>query len=298
MGLGELDEAERVAAERALRGADGRALAATMFAVALGRPIEDERSRRRATELGWLDAEGQPTRLGNLVKDPLRELVFWEERGRRLPSEELSPVLARPRFAGKDVLEVGSGGGCNLLSLSGIPHRLVGVEPMPLYRQMTPMLAAMAELPAPEVVEGWGRDLPFEAASFDTVLCYSAHQYMRVDDALAEMARVLRPAGQLIVVGNTLFPFAGESALRFARGRSLGTLKYDLTAIANTLAYQLRGRRAVRATDAQTTTATPIYPTRGHLHRAARRAGLVAAIHHQRTLPTGETLFVASKQRA
>lgn len=296
MSLGELTEAEHAAADRALRSSAGPELARAMFAVALGRPVEDELSLRRAIALRWLDENGQPTALGNQVKDPLREFVFWEERGRRLPSEELSPVLARPRFAGKDVLEVGSGGGCNLLSLSGIPHRLVGVEPMPLYRQMSPMLAAMAGLPEPEVVEGWGRELPFDEASFDTVLCYSAHQYMRVDRALTEMARVLRPSGRLIVVGNTFFPFAGESVVRFARDRSLGTLKYDLTAIANTLAYQLRGRRALLPTDAKNTTSTPIYPTRGHLYRAARHAGLVPAIHDQRTLPTGETLFVATRR--
>ena len=296
MELPELSEAEHSSADRALRSSAGPALADAMFAVALGRPIEDELGLRRAIALRWLDESGQPTALGNLVKDPLREFVFWKGRERRLPSEELSPVLARARFSGKDVLEVGSGGGCNLLSLSGLPHRLVGVEPMPVYRQMSPMLAAMAGLPEPEVVAGWGRDLPFEAASFDTVLCYSAHQYMRVDDALTEMARVLRPSGRLIVVGNTFFPFASESVARFAKGRSLGTLKYDLTAVANTLAYQLRGRRAVGVTDAKSTTSTPIYPTRGHLHRAARHAGLVPSIHDQQTLPTGETLFVATRR--
>lgn len=294
MSLPELSEAQRAAAEKALQSRDGPALGQLMFAVGLGESGSGP-GLELAQELGWVDADGAPTALGNLVKDPLREYGFWEERERRLPSEELSPVLARPRFAGRDVLEVGSGGGCNLLSLSGLPSRLVGVEPMPVYRQMTPMLAAMAGLPSPEVVAGWGRDLPFDAGSFDVVLCYSAHQYMRVDDALTEMARVLRPSGRLIVVGNTFFPFAGESVLRFARGRSLGTLKYDLTAIANTLAYQLRGRRAVTA-DQQTTTSTPIYPTRGHLHRAARAAGLVPSVHDQRTLPTGETLFVATRR--
>ena len=294
-GLPELSESEHAAAGRALRSSAGPALAEAMFSAALGRPVEDDLSLRRAIALRWLDADSQPTDLGSLVCDPLREFVFWERRERQLPSEELSPVLARPRFSGKDVLEVGSGGGCNLLSLSGLPNRLVGVEPMPLYRQFSPLLASMAGLPAPEVVAGWGRDLPFESASFDTVLCYSAHQYMRVDVAIAEMARVLRPSGRLILVGNTLLPFAGESVVRFALGRSLGTLKYDLTAIANTLAYQLRGRRAVRGAEDRTTS-TPIYPTRGHLFRAARRAGLVPAIHDLRALPSGETLFVATRR--
>ncbi len=295
MILPELSEEQRAAAERALRGDAAPSLVETMFAVGLGRPAAG-RGVEAARALGWLDGGGALTALGNLVKDPLREYAFWEERERRLPSEELSPVLAKARFADREVLEVGSGGGCNLLSLSGVPSRLVGVEPMPVYRQMTPMLAAMADLPAPEVVDGWGRDLPFAGASFDVVFCYSAHQYMRVDDALSEMARVLRPSGRLIVVGNTFFPFAGESVLRFARGRQLGTLKYDLTAIANTLAYQLRGRRAVATTDRRTTTSTPIYPTLGHLHRSARRAGLVPSVHDQQTLPTGETLFVATRR--
>ena len=285
------------AAERSLLGPGGQRLARFMFSLALQRAPRDPEARVLATELGWVDARGL-TRLGRVVKDPLREYVFWKERGRRLPCQSSSRCLQPEAFGGCDVLEVGSGGGCNLLTLSAAapaPRRLLGVEPMPLYRQLAPLLARMAGLPPAKVVAGWGRELPFTGGAFDVVLCYSSHQYMRVDEALAEMARVLRPSGRLLVIGNTLWPFAGESVVRFARNRRLGTLKYDLFALANTVAYQLGARRTLGAA-ADTTTATPIYPTRGHLYRAARRAGLAPSLHDERTLPTGETLFVAVRR--
>ena len=281
-----LSDSELVAAREALTGPGGDELLSAMFALALGQPAESS----MASKLGWVN--GGLTELGRLVADPLREFGFWLERDRRLPSEELVPGLRRERYLGKRVLEVGSGGGCNLLSLSGIPARLVGVEPMPVYRQMMPILAELAGLPAPEAVDGTGRSLPFADASFDIALCYSSHQYMEVDDAVREMRRVLAPGGELIIVGNTLLPFGAESVGRFVRGRSLGTLKYDLTAVVNTLSYQARGRRLIRGAKGSTT-AVPIYPSRGHLKRALERVGMTVVAHKTQALPSGETVLFA-----
>ncbi|MAQ15811.1 MAG: hypothetical protein CMN30_13575 [Sandaracinus sp.] len=285
------------AAEEHLLGPGGDALARFMFARAVHEPSRDRESEAVARALGWLDGDGFSD-LGNLVKDPLRELVFWERRDRKLHSQDTSPALRPPSFAGRAVLEVGCGGGCNLLTLATAeppPARVVGVEPMPVYRQMAPILARMVGLAAPETVAGWGSALPFAAGAFDIALCYSAHQYMDVDRAIAEMGRVLRPGGRLLVIGNTLIPFAAESVERFVHARRLGTLKYDVVALANTLAYQLTGRRALRDRGG-TTTATPIYPSRPHVHRAMRAADLVPIPHEERLLPTRETLFIATKK--
>lgn len=287
---------ERERAERALLGPVGEALADVMFELALGRAPRSDEGVAAAGRLGWIDRGQRLTELGRLVKDPLREYGFWRRRDRRLPSEGQVKVLAGRRFAHKRVLEVGSGGGCNLLSLrmQDVPPReVVGVEPMPLYVQLGEVLAGMAGLGPNDVRHGEGQALPLPDQSFDVVLCYSAHQYMAVRQAVREMARVLAPGGQLIIVGNTLVPFAVESAARFARGRDLGTLKYDVVALGNTLAYELGGRRLRR--DTATTTGAPIYPRFRKMRRWLADAGLTLSEHDTQGVPSGETVFVATR---
>ncbi|MEM9068360.1 MAG: methyltransferase domain-containing protein [Myxococcota bacterium] len=287
-----LTEEEASAAFDALMGAQGGALREAMFALSLGRSAE-EAGLSTARALGWVD-HGL-TALGQLIADPLREFGFWLARERQLPSESLVPDLQRQRYAGKRVVEVGSGGGCNLLSLSGLPASLVGVEPMPVYLQMMPVLAKIAGLPCPEAVEASARAMPLPDRSADLVLCYSSHQYMDVRAALREMHRVLAPGGELVIVGNSLVPFGSETVTRFARGRSLGTLKYDLTAIANTMSYQFAGRRLFQGRGG-TSTAVPIYPTRAFMRDALDDTGFTLAAHRVRALPSGETALFAIKR--
>jgi len=290
-----LSPEELAAAEKALIGELGDALRLVLFDLAMRRdPRASDEVWRALEELGWVRSRSL-TSLGRLVADPLREYSFWLARERRLPSERQVPMLRRGRFRGKRVAELGSGGGCNLLSLSGIPASLVGVEPMPLYVQMTPLLARMAKLPTPRVIEGAAEAIPLRDASQDVLLCYSSHQYMDVDRALEEMARVLAPGGELVMVGNSLFPFALESAIRFLRTRSVGNLKYDAVAILNTLGYEAIGRRIVGGGESSTT-ARPIYPSRWHMVRALDGAGFAWNAHGSRVVDTGESVLVAVRR--
>lgn len=281
-----LDPDELRAIRSALTAAEGDALRELMFELSLGRAPTG--SADHAQALGWVRG-GELTTLGRLVADPLREYSFWLERDRRWPSELRVPLLRRERYAHKRLLEVGSGGGCNLLSLAGIPGDFVGVEPMPVYLQMMPILAEMAGVPCPRAVQGVAKSIPFDDASRDVVLCYSSHQYMDLRDALPEMARVLSPGGMLIVVGNTLVPFAVESATRFG---GLGKLRYDAKALVNTLAYQALGRRVISG-GGGTTTGTPIYPSLRYMRRRLRGLGMTIAHHLCARLPSGETVLVA-----
>ena len=141
---------EFAAARASLTGPAGEELCLSVFDLALGLPARGGESVMAEVEsLGWY-SQGQFSALGNIIKDPLREYGFWLERERALPSEDYVPVLNRQRFAGKRLLELGSGGGCNLLSLSGIPAELKGLEPMPVYIQVMSILAEMAGvLPRP-----------------------------------------------------------------------------------------------------------------------------------------------------
>jgi ubiquinone/menaquinone biosynthesis C-methylase UbiE len=107
-------------------------------------------------------------------------------------------------------LELGIGGGLNLAFYDPAKvTAVVGVDPSAELR------ARVAEAPRPEglaveVLEGTAEALPFEAASFDSVVCTftlcSVHTPAR---ALAEARRVLKPGGRLFFCEHGLAPDDG-----------------------------------------------------------------------------------------
>lgn len=293
--LPELSASDLAAAREALLGPGGEVLREHMHALSLGLPAADE-GRRSARALGWIDDRGTLTALGNLTKDPLREYTFWLQRGRAMPLADELVALHPDHFTGLRVLEVGCGGGCNLFSLlSGGPARILGVDPMPVYLQFAEILAETAGVDLPELAMGSAEELPADDGAFDVVLCCSSLQYTELDRAIPEMARVLAPGGTLITINNTLGPFAWESAARAITGRRLGTLKYDLTALANTVAVQTTGRRRF-GRGGGVSTARPIYPSASYLRRRFAQAGLRVAEDETHGVSSGETCFVTKKR--
>lgn len=107
-------------------------------------------------------------------------------------------------------LELGIGGGLNLAFYDPAKvTTVVGVDPSAELR------ARVAAAPRPEglaveVLEGTAEALPFEAASFDSVVCTftlcSVHTPAR---ALAEARRVLKPGGRLFFCEHGLAPDDG-----------------------------------------------------------------------------------------
>jgi ubiquinone/menaquinone biosynthesis C-methylase UbiE len=96
------------------------------------------------------------------------------------------------------LLDVGCGTGAFLAALAAArgPEGLAGVDLAPA------MLAvARGRLPAAVALEVASADaLPFADASFDTLTSLSAfHYFRRPEAALAEMRRVLRPGGALVL---------------------------------------------------------------------------------------------------
>jgi ubiquinone/menaquinone biosynthesis C-methylase UbiE len=113
--------------------------------------------------------------------------------------------------ASGDVLEVAVGTGLNL---DAYPHdvRLTGID---LSEQMLAIATARAaELGRKvELHQGDAHGLPFDDATFDTVVCtFGLCAIPDIDKALDEMTRVLRPGGKLILVDHV------ESSWRIARG--------------------------------------------------------------------------------
>lgn len=96
------------------------------------------------------------------------------------------------------VLDVGCGTGALLVQLSAsFPQaRWVGIDPVPEMLS----IAQRRLPPAVELREGWAECIPYEDETFDTVVsCNMFHYVRRPIAALAEMTRVLRRGGQLVI---------------------------------------------------------------------------------------------------
>ncbi len=116
--------------------------------------------------------------------------------------------LVLPRLRGHDVLELGCGLGDLLADMLAAGYHCQAVERSPQ------MVAAARETLRKRkvgtnstVIQGSAQGLPFSDASFDTVVSTFPSEYIYESDTIAEVSRVLRPAGRLIVIeGANLLP--------------------------------------------------------------------------------------------
>ncbi len=123
------------------------------------------------------------------------------------------------------VLEVGVGTGLNLpLYPSGVT--LTGVDLSPAMLEIARQRATQLGLAA-DLREADAQALPFPDASFDTVVCTLSLCAIPDDRAaIAEMWRVLRPGGRLLLldhIGSNIWPiWAGQRLLEMVTIRSAG----------------------------------------------------------------------------
>jgi SAM-dependent methyltransferase len=101
----------------------------------------------------------------------------------------LGQVVERPR-----VLDVGSGTGIATRLLAAGGARPVALEPN------LPMIVASGA-PVPTICAA-GEALPLRADTFDLVTVFNAFHWLRAEEALAEIRRVLRAGGKLAVAWN------------------------------------------------------------------------------------------------
>jgi ubiquinone/menaquinone biosynthesis C-methylase UbiE len=118
-------------------------------------------------------------------------------------------------------LDAGTGAGALALALAPHVAEVVGVD-------IEPELLARARERAPAnatFVEGDATKLPFEAASFDLAgTLRTLHHVHRPELALAELARVTRPGGRVLVVDQLapIDPLDAFAVDRFERARDPG----------------------------------------------------------------------------
>ena len=114
--------------------------------------------------------------------------------------EQILPLAAECLTGAHEVLDVGCGEG----QVSRLARRLSGVERVvgidPTWAQLR---VAVARGGGPAFARGDGARLPFRDISFDAVVaCLVFEHIVAVDDAIAEVARVLRPHGRFVLFLN------------------------------------------------------------------------------------------------
>jgi SAM-dependent methyltransferase len=142
------------------------------------------------------------------------ELYEVENRAIDPGGHVLAAMRARAPWAGRALLDLGCGSGYWLSGYAGEAARVTGVEPDP---RLVPLAAARD--PRVRVLHGSAEHIPLDDQSVDVVHARFAYFLSPGREAgLAEVMRVLRPGGTLVVIGNDLR--AGEFAglVRAAEG--------------------------------------------------------------------------------
>jgi len=116
--------------------------------------------------------------------------------------------LAMPRLQGQDVLEVGCGIGDLLVDMAQAGYHCQAIDRSPQMVAATrAKLARKGLTQQVTVIQGRVQELPFEDASFDSIVSTFPTEYIYDPGAIRELARVLRPGGRLIIViGAALLP--------------------------------------------------------------------------------------------
>jgi ubiquinone/menaquinone biosynthesis C-methylase UbiE len=161
----------------------------------------------------WRPHSGEATAR---ARTALLDAFFWELTYWRTPElydeltagEELHPgIFARlgPELRGRTILDVGAGAGrATFACLECGPERVIAVEPSPGLRTiLRRKLTWRQDGWRVEVLAGRFGALPVPAASVDVALAcsaFTAAPEQGGEPALAEMRRVLRPGGLIIII--------------------------------------------------------------------------------------------------
>jgi SAM-dependent methyltransferase len=121
------------------------------------------------------------------------------ERGRPGYPEEAMAWIAEQLGLGpgRVVLDLAAGTGKLTRALVPLGARVIAVEPIDEMREHL-----FAALPDVEAFDGTAESIPLPDRSVDGVTCGQAFHWFRVEEALREIHRVLRPGGSLALVWN------------------------------------------------------------------------------------------------
>lgn len=189
------------------------------------------------------------------LSDPVRKRLgqtaaLVAELQDRRAAETLEQLRRLLRLTGEErALDVGTGAGALAIALAQFVREVVGVD-------IVPELLGEGRKRAPanvELVEADATALPFERGSFDLVCtARTLHHVPRPELVLAEMNRVLRPGGTMLVI-DQLAPIDSLAAIelnRFERARDPSTTRIladvDLRGLFEANGFVLRQAKIVR----------------------------------------------------
>jgi ubiquinone/menaquinone biosynthesis C-methylase UbiE len=99
------------------------------------------------------------------------------------------------------ILDVGTGAGHLSFALASCAARVVALDPLPGMLATVRQAAAARGLTQIETCEASADALPFADASFDLVCTrYSAHHWLHLPQALAQLRRVVKPDGFVLII--------------------------------------------------------------------------------------------------
>src|SRR5438105_3757042 len=121
------------------------------------------------------------------------------ERGRPgYPEEAMAWMAERLDLReGRDVLDLAAGTGKLTRALVPFGARVIAVEPIDEMREQL-----FRALPDVDAFDGTAESIPLPDGSVDAVTCGQAFHWFRIEEALREIHRVLRPGGALALVWN------------------------------------------------------------------------------------------------
>lgn len=141
----------------------------------------------------------------------------------------------------KRVLDLGCGAGQELLAfLEKTDAVCIGVDPAPELGKIT--AETFAGVKRAVFVRGVGEKLPFADGSFDIVLCRVALPYMNNRQAIAEIARILKPEGVLLLKTHAPSFYFGMIRERL-KTFNPKQIAYPLICLAASCWHQLTGRQ-------------------------------------------------------
>jgi len=167
-----------------------------------------------------------------VTDDPVRErfartatrLAELEERRR----EELAASVRSFVALGGDerALDAGTGTGSLAFALSPLVREVVAIDPVP--ELLAEARARAGAFPNVRFAEGDATRLELEPVSFDLVACrHTLHHVGRPELLIAELARVARPGGHVLVIDQiaSADPLAALELNRFERARDASTAR-------------------------------------------------------------------------
>lgn len=124
------------------------------------------------------------------------ERVAARQDARKARLAEQVRDFVQPR-GDERTLDVGTGAGALAFALAPLVREVVGLDPVPELLE----LARRRTLPNTEFLEGDGAALPFPDGVFDLVGTHrTLHHVREPERVVAELARVTRPGGRVLVV--------------------------------------------------------------------------------------------------